>query len=191
MKLILSTAALMIALSAPAFAIGFGNTTLNTNNNANLNTNTNVNTQGQAQGQFQGQGQAQGQSSNNSNSIRNEGSVSASVGASACANGISLGAPGLGAIGGSWSSQDCRRLMGAELLYKSGALTKGELRAIVFSTNAFRGVKLQTTAKATAAAPAKLAYAKCERKPSGQLRVTLARGGDEATAVAQCKAAMK
>lgn len=195
MKTLITTAAFVALLSAPAMAFQLPSipaANVNTNTNANTNINTQGQTQGQAQGQVQGQGQAQ--SANNRNNVRNsnsyvnKGSASAAVGAATCTNGFSFGIPGA-ALGMSMSDKDCKKMMAAQMLLDAGAIGVQDFRTILFTTSMLRGF---TTATPTASIPAtKAHYAKCEKEASGRLRVTMAHGGDKATAVAQCKAAMR
>lgn len=77
--------------------------------------------QQQAQKQAQGQQQtATGGSANNSNQINVEGSASASVAGAACSVGFSLGAPGTGAIGATWSDRECKIITEANALAAMG-----------------------------------------------------------------------
>ena len=140
------------------------------------------------QGQGQAQGQLQGQAQNTSTSVNVEGSVSASVGGATCTNGISIGAPGVGAFGITLSDRNCRIVAEAALIADLGytGMAMSHLTNIPRVAATVRASQ-QPVASSSAPAPVAVAYRSCAME-GGQLVVRVARGADQALAARQCAA---
>ena len=138
------------------------------------------------QGQGQAQGQLQGQAQNTSLNV--EGSVSASVGGATCTDGISIGAPGVGAFGITLSNQNCRIVAEAALIADLGytGMAMSHLTNIPRVAATVRASQ-QSVASSSAPAPVAVAYRSCAME-GGQLVVRVARGADQALAARQCAA---
>jgi hypothetical protein len=228
-RIILSTAATLAICATSAFAGGSSHSGGDTIYNIDDST-TNAGGAGgdgygyggdqeqdQSQGQSQGQGQAQGQSQNasNHNAINIEGSASASVGAAACTNGASLGIPGLGAIGASFSDRDCKIMAEAEYFRSIGRadlamihvqhitrirqtmdVVRDSERAAVTDQSYDGGNKLgtaistRTTPAITPVQPA-MAYLVCDLDAAANKIVVQPRSDDQTElATAQCMASL-
>lgn len=204
MKTTVTTIALILSASLAAatpnnslFGGNTSNTNVNTNKNTNLNNATAIanQTQGQAQqqGQAQGQGQGQTQSTNasNSNSINMEGSVGIAVGSAACTSGFSVGAPGAGAIGFSFSDKDCKIVQEAQVLWAMGMhdAARTHMTQVARIAHSIRAVTPQPPAPAvsTRSAPETL-YTSC-RVEGRTPHITVPAGSDASyiqRAAAQC-----
>ena len=180
------------------------------NNNRNTNKNTNYNSanaaaiaaqqqsQGQIQGQAQGQGQSQSANNHNSvsNSIETEGSVGISVGAAACTSGFSVGAPGAGAIGFSFSNKDCKIVQEAQVLWNMGMHDAArthmtQIARVAHSVTATQPVISATTSLATRTAPPALAYTECNLINNGtQVRFVPVNAASIDLAREQCHTAL-
>tara|TARA_R110000796_G_scaffold129256_2_gene244984 strand:- start:11170 stop:11775 length:606 start_codon:yes stop_codon:yes gene_type:complete len=199
MKNLMTTTAILVLTITASSAFADSNRNSNSNRNHNVamaGASAEANAaaiaaqqQAQMQGQNQGQNQRQrqAQSADNYNNINMEGSVSASVGAASCANGVSIGAPGIGAIGGSWSDRDCKVVNEAAAL---AALGRTDL-AISHMTHIPRVAEtIRASQEVVSVAPVasvSAAYSFCG-EVDGVFTVRVPVGGDAALASAQCMA---
>jgi hypothetical protein len=185
-NLITTTTAVLVLSASSALA---WNDTNNNNRNTNLNSNTAIagavaaqhQGQDQRQNQRQGQDQGQSQSADNHNNINMEGSVSGQV---SCDQGVTVGAVGLGVLGGCWSTRSQNVIAEATALNSFGRpdLAVSHMTQI---PRVAETVNASTTVRA--ATPIAVAYSFCG-EVDGVFTVRVPVGGDAALASAQCMA---